>query len=804
MPIVAAWAAPPAAAPAGPLVRFIDVNDNGNNVDISIEFACSMRYVANNPASHGVSTMITLRPGTDCGNPLGVFQPELPLVGGGGELVTGARLDSLVPGEVTLELDWSRPLDFVMVPTASGLGLRVRLLTSHRRGSVQASEPQPPAGFSVNLDSSQAPIARDAVEAAAARLQTQVYVSEADIEAEHWFRLRAGPFATRQEADRVLKIALADYPRAWLAVNDETLDLSVVERAGAASMATAGATDAPLPDATRAQILADAHTALEKHRYPEAVDLLNRLLRQPEYPARAEAQEMLGLTRERAGQLAQAKAEYEEYLRRYPNGAGAERVRDRLRTLIAASIAPKSTGDFGAAANQRFTLAGSAALSYQYGRDTTVAAGTSTTTNSIDSVLVYGDFLMRDRGARYDFTGRVDGGYTENLVSTPGGSQNRTTAAYAELTDKNFGLTGRLGRQSLASQGVIGLFDGLYVGYQANPRWTVSVAAGLPAYTSYSVISASEKFGTVTAEFDPFHQAWVFDAYVFDETNDIGTERRSIGLQTRYSQLGRTAVVLVDYDLYFKQLNSVTVIGNARLGQNWVLGFDADHRRSPLLELSNALIGVGVQDLKGLESAFQFTPSQIRELAVARTATSNTFFLSASRSFGERWQFMADIGAIQLGATEASPANPATQFPGVDATPSTGLDKNASVQVSGSSLLQGGDLHIFSLRLDDSPSARSTTVSWDARFVVHGAWRLGPRLAVEQLNDPQLGGKQTLYLPQLRGDWTSRRSVFEATAGYEIENQQALQQQQSLSGVAVGSAIEQRSLYISLAYRLRF
>lgn len=32
---------------------------------------------------------------------------------------------------------------------------------------------------------------------------------------------------------------------------------------------------------------------------------------------------MLGLARERNGQLAHAKAEYEEYLREYPNGEGA-------------------------------------------------------------------------------------------------------------------------------------------------------------------------------------------------------------------------------------------------------------------------------------------------------------------------------------------------------------------------------------------------------------------------------------------------------------------------------------------------
>ncbi len=195
------------------------------------------------------------------------------------------------------------------------------------------------------------------------------------------------------------------------------------------------------------------------------------------------------------------------------------------------------------------------------------------------------------------------------------------------------------------------------------------------------------------------------------------------------------------------------------------------------------------------------TPSQIKQLALDRTSTSETFVLSASRPLGERWQFMVDLAALELSGTPASlPPTP----PGVAATPSTGLDKNIAVQMSGSSLLQANDLHIFGVRFDDSPSARSTTLSWDARFALPGAWRFGPRFSVEQLNDPMLGGKQWLYLPQMRGDWTSRRSVFELIAGYQVQQQQAVLQQQSLTGQAQSGALDQRSLYISAAYRLRF
>jgi tetratricopeptide (TPR) repeat protein len=786
-----------AAAPAmqiGRLVELIDTDEHEDHFDILIQFSCSVRYIANTPNNHGSSTSITLQLGPDCGSLLGDFPPELPLVGGGGSLVTGAHVDSIVPGQAVLELTWSKDLSFVMAPTVSGRGLHVRLLgTSRKKATIHLGEVEAPEGYAVNLDSSSTNFSIAAVQAAAANLKTQAYISETDIEDTHWYRLRVGPFTTRQEAERVLQIAQATYPRAWLAVNDEQIDLSAVEHAGARSDLANRPTDPPLPDEKRAQMLLDARVAIEKHQYPQAIDLLNILLRQAEYPARADAQELLGLVRERSGQLALAKAEYEDYLRRYPDRPGAARVRGRLQALAAASIAPKPTGEFGAAASDRWTMAGSAALTYQYGTNQIVTSGTSTTTTAVNAALVYGDLFVRDRGQRYDFTARVDAGYTQNILTTAGGSQDRTTAAFVELTDKNWGLTGRLGRQSLASLGVIGIFDGLFVGYQINPHWSVSAAGGYPAYTSYSAFSTQSTFSTVTAEYSP-RQSLVFDTYLFDQTDSGFTDRRSVGFQTRFSQPGRTGVMLIDYDFYFRELNSATLIGNLRVGQSWVLGFDADYRRSPLLLLTNALIGQSAPDLTVL--ATEFTTTQMKQLALDRTSISDTFVLSATRPLGERWQLLLDAAALRLSGTPASG--------GVPATVSTGLDKNFTAQISGSSLLQAGDLHIFGVHYDDSPIAYSETLSWDARFRLPGAWRFGPRFGVALIDNPTLGGKQTLFLPEVRGDWTSRTAVFEAIAGYQIQNQLALQQQGQVPGQILAGATNQRSLYISVAYRQRF
>jgi len=784
-----------ALLPAGALVELIDTDQREDHTDVTVQFSCSMNYMGNNPVSHGTSTRISLRLGADCGNALGTIPPEVPVIGGGGDLVTAARLDSIVPGEVSLELTWSRPLDFVIAPTGNGRGLRVRLLhTAEHRGSGVVLAPAEPESYAVNLESSQSPIPPSEVEDTARALATQAYVSETDIGGVHWYRLRVGPFAHRADAEAVLAAALPAHPQAWLALNDEQTDLTRVERAGAVSSASNLPLDPPLADSERAALYGQARRALEERRLTEAIDLLTRLVRQPEYPGRADAQELLGLARERAGQLAQAKAEYQAYLARYPDAAGAPRVRSRLQALEAASLEPRSLGS-AKPVTEHWTIAGSAALGYQYGREQVVSAGTSTSTTAVNAALVYGDLLLRDHGTRYDFVGRADAGYTANFVHTSGGSQDRTTAAFVELTDRSLGLTGRAGRQTLANQAVVGLFDGLYVGYQVQPNLSVSAAGGYPAYTSYSSFSSSQQFATVSAEYGVLHQSLVFDGYLFDETELGLTDRRSIGVQARYSQPGRNLVALVDYDIYFQSLNAATLIGNFKASEYWVLGFDLDHRHSPLLEINNALIGQSTTDLKVLEQTLHGIDA-LKQAALDRTALTDTAVLSANRPFGERWQLMLDLAAVRLGATSAS-------F-GVPATPSTGTDRSVTVQLSGSSLAQSNDLHIFAVRGDQAPGERSVTLSWDARFALPGAWRLGPRFSVERLQDPALGGRQMLYLPEARADWTSRRAVFELIGGYQLERQVTLQQLTNQVGPAVSSTTDQRALYVSATFRWRF
>ena len=778
---------------AGPLVRLIDADERDDHTNITVEFGCSVRYVANVPVSRGATTIIRLRLGSDCGSAAAAI-PETPLVGGSSALNLTARVESAGLGDVALTLGWGKELNFVMAPTSDGRGLRLRLLRAGRGAIARVGvdeAPEAPEGYAVNLVSSRQPIEAAAMQAAATTLRANAYVSEVDIDDTRWYRLRVGPFTSRKEAERVLRAAAAQYPRAWVGINDET---STAATAVARSALPAGAgerpTDPPLPDVERKRLLREAQAAIKRRKFPQAIELLTKLLRQPEYADRQLAQELLGLTQQRAGHLALAKAVYEEYLQRYPDGLAAPRIRNRLRTLAAAGRGARSTGEFGGGDRELgWSMAGAASVLYQNGQDHIDVGGTSTDRTSLNVLLTDADVLARHRGFRYDFATRVSGGYTHQLGGVAGGSATRSTgsgrvsAFYAELADRQLGLSGRLGRQSHAGDGILGIFDGAFISWQWKPAVTLNAALGLPADTARSGVSTERQFVALSADFGPFRQAWDFGVFAVGQQVSGNADRRAFGFETRYFVPGRTAVLLVDYDFQFQAINSAILMGNWALPGRWVLAFNVDHRRTPVLMLRNAVIGQPVTEFDALEQLFM--PGEIEQLAQDRTPVTDALSLSLSRPLSERWQLMIDAFGMRTGATPESG--------GVVATPSTGLDKSLQVQFSGSSLLRASDLHFFGARVQQSPTQRSAMLMWNARFPVVGAWRVGPRLRVERRESDTTQSTQTLYLPEIRIDWSNARSIFEFNAGGELGQQDLPADTQKT-----------RRLYFLLGYRRRF
>ena len=286
------------------LVDVIQVDEHDNQADVTMVFGCSMRFVTNLPANEGREVQIQLAPLADCRvSPFSQAPSEIPPFSGGTNIVTGARVESLAPGQITVTLTFAKKERFVIAQGIDPRGLRLRLL-DRTRGSVRvlggSGGPEDAvSNFAINLDSQPAPFPPAAMELAHDRLKVPAFVSEIVVDGVKWYRLRVGPIDRRSEADRLLNLALQDYPRAWLAIGDDAVTSD-------ASSATAQAplppvehigSDAALPPEQQRQLLADARAAMSAHNYPEAIALLTKLQRQPEFPDRARAQELLGLAR---------------------------------------------------------------------------------------------------------------------------------------------------------------------------------------------------------------------------------------------------------------------------------------------------------------------------------------------------------------------------------------------------------------------------------------------------------------------------------------------------------------------------
>jgi len=812
-----------AAQIGGRFVDVIEVSERDDQADVTVQFNCSVRYITHLPATEGPELHIELQPLADCGaGAASLLASELPPVSGGNGIVSAARIESNVPGQISLVLTWARSERFVLAQGVDPRGLRIRLFdrAPRRTGKIVLNEPETISSYAINLDSQLKPFDAAAVQLAQERLKAPVFVSETTVDGQRWYRLRAGPIERRKEADQLLERALPDYPRAWLAIGDDTAtngpstSIAEPELPGVQRIGTDAALDAP----TLAKLVASAERALAARDYPQAITRLTQLQRQPEFPARAHVQELLGLARERSGQLAHAKAEYEEYLRRYPQGEAAERVALRLRILRTAADKPRAgTGGGGAATGWSFT--GGIAQLFRYDGltvDNTVPAGSATTVNGspvpttattrTDELFNDVDFLARRRGESIDVLARFSGGYaldfgsgqsaTTGTTTATGGSlssdNKRISIASVELLDRPLGVLVRLGRQIRNDDGILGTFDGLFASYQFRPAWSVNVSAGYPVLLTSAGFQTDHRFEGLALDYAPPGSHWDVSLFSQVQQFDGARDRDGVGLNLRYLAPNASLIALTDYDVVYHSLNTAALIGSLRLPYRWTLSVDAERRNAPVLQTSNALIGEPVTTLAGLEQLASAaagpgqTPlSLIQQWARDRTPVTEEFSVTATHPLGERFQFSVTAAADETAATPASG--------GVDAQPGTGLNHLLQAQIYGNSIWHTGDFDVVSLEYANTEVGKLESLSITSRFPAVLAWRIGPRLTVDRQQIVSDGSTQLTVVPSVLIDYQSGRKLLQLDLGGEIGRRDATLQAQNTT-----------RYYVSLAYRISF
>jgi tetratricopeptide (TPR) repeat protein len=783
---------------AGPgrFVDVIEVEDHDDQADVVVQFTCSLRYITHQPSSESKELRVQLQPLGDCQVAPGMqIMGELPPVSGGAHIIDTVRVESDVPGQVTLVFNFRKGERYVLAQSVNPRGLRLRLIDRARgRGKVMINEPVGPATtYAVNLESQPKDFTPAALQLARDRLKAPVFVSQAVVDEETWYRMRAGPYDKRADAERVLNLALAEYPRAWLAIGDEVTAaagasevLPAVERIGA---------DPALNPVLLAKLVADARAAMTARNYPAAIASLTKLQRQPEFPQRAAMQELLGLARERSGQLAHAKAEYEEYLRRYPAGEAAERITRRLATLRAASTTARTGTGGGGAAATGWSVNGGFSQMYRYDGTTvnnTAAAGTPVVPNNSQTQQqnsLYTDFdvLAKHRGERYDMTARISAGYAKNFAGSSATSANdstkRISVASFELADRQWGLLARLGRQSQNSGGVLGTFDGAFASWQFIPALGINVAAGYPVERTNGGIDRQRSFWSVAIPYAPPGARWDASVFFAQQRFDGLTDRRGTGFEARLLLPRSSVTVLYDYDVYFKSLNSAALLGTVQLPDRWSLSFDAEQRNAPVISLRNALIGQNATTIADLQTVF--SDDEILQYARDRTAVSSNYSLTATRPLGQRYQFSATVDASRIGATPASG--------GVPAQLGTGLNLAYQAQIYGSNLWRNGDFNVLSVVYANTDSGKITSLAATTRVPVGGDWRLGPRLTIDHRQLASDGSTELSFLPSVLLDYQRGRRLLQFEAGGQLGKRDSSVQTQNT-----------KRYYVSLAYRIGF
>ncbi len=502
---------------------------------------------------------------------------------------------------------------------------------------------------------------------------------------------------------------------------------------------------------------AEALAAFDANDLPTATRLLTRLIEYPEHAHRAEAQELLGLARERSGQLAHAKAEFEEYLRRYPDGPAAGRVSQRLAALTTLDSRPRVDAVGSRTSAMEWEAFGGWSQEYRY-ETMGIDDGTVSFDLASQSLLITdGDLSLRGSGDRLAVQARLNAGYLYDMSKDGPGNRTRVGYAYAEVSDRVFGLSGRLGRQSTHDGGVLGSFDGLSLGWRPVEDLRLGLTGGSLVDSTYDALSSDRQFVSLSANWSGAVEGLEIGPYLIDQTYQGVPDRRALGANLRWFGQGQTLVGLLDYDIDFGAVNMAMLLGTFELPGRWTITGTIDHRKSPFLTTRNALVGQPIQSIDALIA--QVGEAGVRQLARDRTAEVETVSLGVSHPIGTRLQWIADLAAIRIADLPASG--------GVAAVPGSGTEISLGGQLIANSLLTSGDVSILGFRLFESDLSRSVSLSLGSRFPLWGRLRAGPRLRFDHRESVSNGATQEILSPALRVDWHSGNTTIEFEAGGE-------------------------------------
>jgi tetratricopeptide (TPR) repeat protein len=488
----------------------------------------------------------------------------------------------------------------------------------------------------------------------------------------------------------------------------------------------------------------EGRAALKKNDFSGAIQLFMRVLKYPENEYSVEALELLGLARQKNGELAEARGVYEDYLRRYPSGESSERVRQRLAGIVTASGEPSAPlpmpvgavetppiGQFARTKETTWTLVGSASVfyirddSFRTVRDPSVAPDLTADPDahrvhqnelltSIDAIATWNNDQTKGK-IRFS-------GSEENSFNSGSRDLSGVAAFLVDTLVKDWDLRAVVGRQTLNTDGVLGRFDGALLSWQALPMVKFDLVGGSPVLSRFDLPFKDDKyFYSAAVRFGPLFGALETTLYAIQQRDKSYVDREAVGTEVRYFDQSKYLFGTVDYDLHFQRLNAAIFSGSWTLPDKSTIYGGADYRRTPFLSTWNALLN---QPFTTLYDMLRYqTSAQVQELALDQTPIYRSAMIGFSHPIWDRFQVAADATVVNL----TQPIVPIGLDPSLATLPA-GNEYYYSAQLIGNNLINDGDMYIAAFRYSQLVTSNRYVLDFNTRYPLTSDLRISPRL----------------------------------------------------------------------------
>lgn len=503
-------------------------------------------------------------------------------------------------------------------------------------------------------------------------------------------------------------------------------------------------------------LITDARNALTDKNYPLAISLLNKVFKQGDNQQKAFALEFLGVARERNYQLAFAKQYYQRFLQEYPDAPAAPRVKQRLSALVGIQeLNQKRTLKRGKklTSQKRNTTRGSVATDYRQSKLVNDLGESRQTLSLLGVDLdVRGDYQL-DSG---DLQFRLSGGHYEDL--TDDGDSTNDRLRYANVSwkseEQNYNIT--LGRQRSRGKGIFGRYDGLLVGYGINDYQKINLVVGAPVSSSKVLsLDPERSFVGLSYDWEAVFENVDVSFFALNQTIDSLTDRQAIGGEVRYFNQGTSLFSLIDYDIFYSELNAFLLSASHTTANKTRYHWSFNQRKSPYISTRNALIGQAADSLEELQSLF-ITDEEILDLATDRTLESQTSTLQISQPINKTYDISGSLTWLTISGAPASG--------GVAEITEPGSQLYFNLYLRGSRLYSAADSNQLGFRMSQLSSSDVWSIYVTSQYRWAKSWSISGKLRYDDRENHAGGGQQNIS-PSFRLQYQNKRQYIYADFG---------------------------------------